>query len=150
MGKFRSPVYVLFDGECPFCIGWVSWIIGTEPVNSVYFVPGNSEAGKWLANRFQVADLIQKTVIVITSGHIYTKSEAVCVLLKLMGGFRKVLTVFCFIPHRLLDVIYEAAATHRQHLYLKRTCVMPASNQQKQIVTTIAAMKEISFWPFED
>ncbi len=150
MGKFHEPVYVLFDGECPFCITWVRWVIRFLTVPSVYFVPGFSEAGVWLVDRFHVADHIQQTVVVITSGRIYTKSEAVCFLLKLMGGFWKVITVFCLIPRRLLDVIYEVVATHRQHLYRKSTCKIPESNRPMQIVTTIALMKEISSWPFED
>ncbi|PKP15470.1 MAG: hypothetical protein CVU06_16515, partial [Bacteroidetes bacterium HGW-Bacteroidetes-22] len=116
MKKLQPPVFVLFDGECPFCIRWVRWIAKTGRVNSIFFVPGKSEAGEWLVKRFSLAGLIDKTIIVISDEQVYIKSEAVCALLNLRGGLWKAFAVFCLFPRRWLDGIYLAVAAHRQHL----------------------------------
>lgn len=145
MKKLHAPVFVLFDGECPFCIRWVRWIAKTGRVNSIFFVPGKSEAGEWLVKRFSLAGLIDKTIVVISDEQTYLKSEAVCVLLNLMGGLWKVFAVFCLFPRRWLDGIYQLVAAHRRHLSGNNSCRLPLTEPPLPIITTVAAMKELSF-----
>ncbi len=112
---------LFFDGDCLLCSRVVQWIIKNDTRGNIYFctLEDGRNAG--------VDGLENDTVILWHLHKTYQKSKAVAQVLKLLGGFyRLVGYVISFFPLIISDKVYEFVAKNRYDWFGKKTnCLIP-------------------------
>lgn len=119
-------VLVLFDGVCNLCNGLVRFTVARDPTSRFRFVSLQSEEArsKLLDSGLQPDQL--DTIVVISEGSEFTRSEAV---LQLLAGLRQPwpwLTVLRFLPLSWRDAGYRLLARNRYRLFGRQdSCPLP-------------------------
>lgn len=118
---------VLFDGVCNLCNGSVQFIIHRDKKGIFQFASLQSDvAHRILGEHLQLSSPGLSTVILLLDGKIFTKSEAVLQIARLLGGVWKLWLVLRIVPRPLRDMIYDWVARSRYRLFGKReTCSVP-------------------------
>ena len=118
---------VFFDGLCPFCHFWVRYLIKKDQNNQFLFAPLQGKtAHELLPSVFLSVDTI---VLLEDKKRIYTRSDAIFRIIKILGGVRKMLLVFKVLPTFVRNFFYDLIARNR---FLLRkpleSCPLPKPN----------------------
>jgi predicted DCC family thiol-disulfide oxidoreductase YuxK len=117
---------ILFDGVCNLCNWAVGFIIRRDPEGKFKFASLQSTYSRNFLDEcgFQ---LTPDFIIYIRNFKIYTKSTAVLMILRDLGGLWKMFYGFIIIPGYLRDLIYSFVAKKRYKLFGKReSCMIPS------------------------
>jgi predicted DCC family thiol-disulfide oxidoreductase YuxK len=116
---------ILFDGVCNLCNWAVQFIIRRDPEGKFKFAALQSTySSKVLENEFQMKP---NFIIYIRNLVIYTRSTAVLMILRDLGGFWKMFYGLIIIPVFLRDRIYSFVAQKRYQLFGRReSCMIPS------------------------
>tara|TARA_B100001029_G_scaffold151880_2_gene134622 strand:- start:3063 stop:3455 length:393 start_codon:yes stop_codon:yes gene_type:complete len=102
---------VFFDGICPFCNSWVRYLLKIDKNKQFLFAQLQGKtAYELLPSKFLNVDTI---VLLENKNDFYTKSTAIFRIIKVIGGFRKILLIFIFVPRFIRDYIYNLIARNR-------------------------------------
>ena len=102
---------VFFDGLCPFCHFWVQFLLKRDHNKQFLFAPLQGEtAHELLSSELMSVDTI---VLLEDRKKIYTKSNAILRIIKILGGFRKILFVFKLLPTSIRNFFYDIMARNR-------------------------------------
>ncbi len=102
---------VFFDGLCPFCHFWVQFLLKRDHNKQFLFAPLQGEtAHKLLSSELMSVDTI---VLLENRKKIYTKSNAILRIIKILGGFRKILFIFKLLPTSIRNFFYDIIARNR-------------------------------------
>jgi predicted DCC family thiol-disulfide oxidoreductase YuxK len=126
---------VLFDGECNFCNASVKVIIKYDKEDRIKFASQQSDIGKkmMLENRYFNNPL--DTIIFISANKIYTKTDAIIEICKLLKGFPKVILIIGLIPKKIRDYLYSLFSKYRYNLFGKRSeCLIPTSEIRSKFI----------------
>ncbi len=117
---------ILFDGVCNLCNASVNWIIDRDKKNIFLFASLQSAYGIETVNKFGLSGDYMDTVILRDADKIYTRSDAVLHIVKLLGGVYSLIYVFRIIPRFMRDAVYNFIARNRYRWFGKRdSCRMP-------------------------
>ena len=102
---------VFFDGLCPFCHFWVQFLLKRDHNKEFLFAPLQGETARELLS----SELMSVNTIVLVEDRkkIYTKSNAILRIIKILGGFRKILFIFKLIPTSIRNFFYDIMARNR-------------------------------------
>ena len=102
---------VFFDGLCPFCHFWVQFLLKKDHNKQFLFAPLQGET----ANELLSSELMSVDTIVLLENRkkIYTKSNAILRIIKILGGFRKILFIFKLLPTSIRNFFYDIIARNR-------------------------------------
>ena len=102
---------VFFDGLCPFCHFWVQFLLKRDHNKEFLFAPLQGETARELLS----SELMSVNTIVLLEDRkkIYTKSNAIIRIIKILGGFRKTLFIFKLIPTSIRNFFYDIMARNR-------------------------------------
>jgi len=116
----HHPV-ILFDGFCHLCDKSVNWVLQHDNKQFFRFCPLQ------YAVKNPNSEINYDSVILLWNEKVYDKSEAVLLILKLMGGrFYILYSIGKCIPKYLRDVAYSFVAKHRYRWFGKYdTCKIP-------------------------
>lgn len=127
-----NPI-IFFDGECPFCIGWVQWLIRVDQTKKFRFASLQSS----FAQQFLPQHILDhlESVVLYEQGKIYTHSTAVLRILKSLSGWWKGLYLFILVPRPLRDAIYSWIAKNR-YRFLKQNqhCLLPTESERDRFI----------------
>jgi len=104
--------YVLYDGNCSFCISIMQWSSSLMRTENILFYPFESLVGKELISTSNIKDL--NSVIYINNGKILYKSSAVLNICKHLKKPYKYCCLFRFFPSYILDFGYDFIAKRRK------------------------------------
>lgn len=116
---------ILFDGVCSFCDSSVQFIIKRDPDQYFSFAALQSDVGKELTAKYNIADDID-SFLFIDKGICYDKSSAALHVAKHLKGIWKVSILFVIVPKPIRDFIYDQFAKRRYKWFGKRrSCKLP-------------------------
>ena len=102
---------VFFDGLCPFCHFWVQFLLKRDHNKQFLFAPLQGEtAHELLSSELMSVDTI---VLLEDRKKIYTKSNAIIRIIKILGGFSKILFIFEFLATSISIFFYDIIARNR-------------------------------------
>ena len=102
---------IFFDGLCPLCHFWVQYILKRDRNDQFLFAPLQGKtARELLPPKFLSLDTI---VLLENKKEIYIKAKAIFKIIKILGGVRKILLIFIFVPNFIKNYIYDLIAKHR-------------------------------------
>ena len=116
----HHPV-ILFDGFCHLCDKSVNWVLQHDNKHLFRFCPLQH------AVKNPNSEINFDSVFLLWNEKLYDKSEAVLLILKLLGGRYYILySIGKCIPKYLRDVAYSFVAKHRYRWFGKYdTCKIP-------------------------
>ncbi|MEY2923048.1 MAG: hypothetical protein RL108_1674 [Bacteroidota bacterium] len=119
---------VLFDGVCNFCNATVLQIIKHDKQNKIKFASQQSTIGKQLLSENSVANSHLETLFFISQENkIYSESDAVFEIIKLLNGWPKIILVLKIIPKFIRDFVYRIIAKNRYKWFGKtENCSVPS------------------------
>ncbi|MGN6495087.1 MAG: thiol-disulfide oxidoreductase DCC family protein [Agriterribacter sp.] len=130
----QHPV-VLFDGVCNLCNSSVQFIIKKDKNKQFYFASLQGETGQALLKKFQLSTNHFNSFILVKDERVYTKSTAVLKLLKMLGGWWKLLYAFIVVPPFIRDAIYSFIAVNRYRWFGKReSCMLPTPDLRERFL----------------
>lgn len=118
---------LLFDGVCHLCHGAVQFILRRDPQGQIHFASLQSKKGQELLASYDYPSAQMQSVVFITEGRLYTKSDAVLhVGRKLNGAWPLLSHIAKVFPRRLRDVVYDWIARNRYRWMGKaEQCMLP-------------------------
>lgn len=130
---------VLYDGHCPLCNGVVRFLLRVDRKAKLMFASLQGETALSLASLWQTNEETIVLVSCLGTGHerVYTKSDAVLEIFRLLGGGWKAFTVLAVIPRRVRDRVYDWVARHRFRWfgsYPSEACPRPAPEYRERFL----------------
>jgi predicted DCC family thiol-disulfide oxidoreductase YuxK len=128
------PVMV-FDGVCVLCSGGAAKLITWDKKGVFRFATAQSKLGHALLKHYGCDTVHFNTVLLISGGRGYTKSDAYLETANRLGGIWKLLTIFRIIPKFIRDPLYDFKARNRYKWFGKTGyCVLiPEADRERFI-----------------
>ncbi|NCA87121.1 MAG: DUF393 domain-containing protein [Clostridia bacterium] len=124
-----SPYFILFDGYCNLCNGFVQWLIRRDKAGRFRFLPLQSDEGIHLLklSKTKISPTHDPdTVILFHNGTTLERSEAVLEIFKILGGIWRLMLPLRFLPAAWRDMLYNFVARNRYHWFGRRDqCMIP-------------------------
>jgi predicted DCC family thiol-disulfide oxidoreductase YuxK len=129
-------VIVVFDGVCNLCNFWVRFVAARDPGRQVRFASMQSPAGEALLARHGYRAAGLDTLLVIESGILYVKTDAIARVLARLGGFWRFLSLLLRCVSRpVRDWLYTRVALNRYRLFGRReVCALPSASLATRFV----------------
>lgn len=125
---------VLFDGVCNFCNSAVNFIIERDKKGVFKFAPLQSEVGRELAAKYQVASDVD-SVILVENGQAYIHSDAALKIAAHLGGLWGLAGIFRIVPKVLRDKLYTLFAERRYRWFGKKdACMVPTPEVRERFL----------------
>lgn len=116
----NNKYIVFFDGECNFCNFWVKQVLKNERKNNIYFSNLNNPFSKKTLDQFKVDIKNTDSIIVLYQDNIYTKSNAISLILKqLRFPFPFFSIILSLLPNFFKDFFYDLIAKYRLKVFGK-------------------------------
>ena len=116
----NNKYIVFFDGECNFCNFWVKQVLKNERKNNIYFSNLNSSFSKKTLDQLKVDIKNTDSIIVLYQDNIYTKSNAISLILKqLRFPFPFLSIILSLLPNFFTDFFYDLIAKYRLKVFGK-------------------------------
>jgi predicted DCC family thiol-disulfide oxidoreductase YuxK len=126
---------VIFDGICSLCTHSVRFILNHEADQSIRFAPVQSLAGKRLMRDYGFDPDDAKTLVFLSAGKLYSKSDAVIQVSKSLRWPWKMLGAVKIIPRPVRDWVYDLIARHRYRWFGRyETCISPSPNLKARFI----------------
>ena len=125
----NNPI-VFFDDYCILCSRSVQFLLRIDKKKLLRYSAINSQTFReMMADNF-ITD-IPDSILVISAGKLFTRSNAVFEILKNIGGVWRIFLCLKIIPGRLLDYFYDRIARNRYKIFGKRrSCYIPAREEK--------------------
>ena len=134
MEELNHPV-ILFDGVCNLCNASVQFIIKHDKKSVFRFASLQSEFGKRIIEKFDLANKNIDSVMLFENNTIQLKSTAALQIAKRLGGIYSALYVFIIIPRFMRDSIYDFVARNRYRWFGKQeSCMIPKPELKKLFI----------------
>ena len=123
--KTGNPV-VLFDGVCNLCNSAIQFLLRHDKRKVFSFSSLQSNFGKKFITDSRLSGHFPDSVVLYENGQIYTRSDAIIRIAKILGGFYGLAVVLQIIPRSFRDTLYNFVASHRYRWFGKReSCMIP-------------------------
>ncbi|PKR83404.1 thiol-disulfide oxidoreductase DCC family protein [Heyndrickxia camelliae] len=125
---------ILFDGICNFCNQSVQFVIKRDPSHIFHFASLQSDIGRNLLNEYGINENVN-SVVYITNGKAYVKSDAGLQIARRLNGFWKLLYIFYLVPTPIRDLVYDYIAKNRYKWFGKSdSCMIPSPEIKKRFL----------------
>jgi predicted DCC family thiol-disulfide oxidoreductase YuxK len=122
---------VFFDGICNLCNSSVQRLIRIDKKRILLFAPLQSEAAK----KYLTDELLPDSIVFYKQGHVFTHSNAVLEIMKLMGFPYNLSLILYIFPKFIRDSVYKFIAKNRYTWYgQRRTCMVPTSELKERFL----------------
>lgn len=123
---------VFFDGVCILCNSSVDFLIKIDRNKKLKYASLQGKTAKKLLPQQEIKKL--DSIIFLSQGSLYQKSDAALEIINIVGGFWQVFLIFKIIPRPLRDFLYDWIAKNRYSWFGKKEiCRMPSSEDLGQI-----------------
>jgi predicted DCC family thiol-disulfide oxidoreductase YuxK len=115
---------LIFDGYCNLCSGWVRFLMRIDKKKSLRFIASQSPEGMKLLCAHQVTNV--ESVVLIKDEKVFTESDAVMQVLRLLQPPFSWLAIFRFFPQAFRTWFYRSVARNRYGIFGRRKkCYIP-------------------------
>jgi salicylate hydroxylase len=130
----KEVIEVAYDGECMMCSRGIRFLAEHDSRHRLSFVALQSPLGREIEQ--QAGNASMSTVIVRKNGKVFTHSDAICQILKTMGGPWALLgTLGLLLPKGLRDRLYRFIARNRYRWFGKAdTCSRPSPALRERLI----------------
>jgi predicted DCC family thiol-disulfide oxidoreductase YuxK len=133
MKIMQERSYILFDGVCNLCNGFVQFVIKRDMEERYHFMSLTSEKAEILLKQYKYKGEKLSSVILLENDKIFTKSGAALRIFKKLNGFWPLLYVFMIVPSFVRNFVYDIIANNRYRWFGKRdSCMMPDASLLKR------------------
>jgi predicted DCC family thiol-disulfide oxidoreductase YuxK len=127
---------IYFDGVCNLCNNAVQFVLKNDKKKRFLFATLESDAGLNAVKQAKNGNRITESVILYYRGKYYTKSTAVLLTFKLLGGMWQILYPLILIPAFIRNAIYDLIGRNRYKWFGKKsTCPLPSAEIMERFVT---------------
>ena len=120
-----SPI-LLFDGVCNLCNGLVRFVLKHERGPTMRFASLQSDEGRAVLERFGHPPDALDTVVLVESGHAYTKSDAALRAARYLRAPWSWVRCLRVVPRPIRDWVYDRVAQNRYRWFGRRdACSVP-------------------------
>jgi predicted DCC family thiol-disulfide oxidoreductase YuxK len=127
---------IYFDGVCNLCNNAVQFVLKNDKKKRFLFATLESDAGLNAVKQAKNGNRITESVILYYRGKYYTKSTAVLLTFKLLGGLWQILYPLILIPAFIRNAIYDLIGRNRYKWFGKKsTCPLPSAEIMERFVT---------------
>ena len=132
--KTKKPI-ILFDGYCNLCNASVNFIIRRDRKDLFRFATFQSDAGKEIAKKLGIENIVSDTIILYRHGKIYTRSTAAIIISSKLSGLWPILYIFIVIPPPLRNGVYNLISRNRYKWFgRKENCMMPTKETLEKFI----------------
>ncbi len=110
---------MIFDGVCVLCSGGAAKLMKWDKQKIFRFATAQSVLGHALLEHYGCDTKNFNTVLLVSGGKAYTKSDAYIETARLLGGSWKILTLIRFIPGFIRNPLYDFKARNRYRWFGK-------------------------------
>lgn len=134
MEELNQPV-ILFDGVCNLCNASVQFIIKHDKKSAFRFASLQSEFGKKIITKFDLADKNIDSVMLLENNTVELKSTAALQIAKRLNGIYPALYAFIIFPKFMRDSVYDFVARNRYRWFGKQeSCMIPQPELKKLFI----------------
>jgi len=132
--RVPSAPIVFFDGVWNLCNSYVDFLVRHDRRRVLRLASLQSPAGREIdeiTRRAVPGDGVQTIVLLNVDGQIYTRSDAVLMMVGHFGGPYRLAGALWLVPRIARDVVYRLISRYRYALFGQRvTCRMPVADEQ--------------------
>lgn len=133
--ELQPKPIVYFDGVCNLCNNAVRFILKHDKKQRFLFATLSSDAGKNAMEQVNKGGRRIDSVIIYYRGKYYTKSNAVLLAFKLLGGAWQLLYPFIILPAFIRNAVYDWIGKNRYKWFGKKNeCTLPSAEIMKRFV----------------
>lgn len=126
---------VLFDGDCRFCNATVNYIIKYDKNDEIRFASQQNDIGIKIMNEAGILNNNLSTIILIKDQKVFSKSNALIEICKLLVGLPRIFILTKIIPVKIRDYFYDFFSKHRYTLFGKKTqCIIPSKEVKMKFI----------------
>jgi predicted DCC family thiol-disulfide oxidoreductase YuxK len=126
---------ILFDGICNLCNNSVQFIISNDKKEVFVFTSLQSEIGQKILINSNLNPHTYTSILLFYQDEIYTKSTAILMIAKILGGKFKFFAIIGLIPKFLRDYLYTLISKNRYSLFGKNDfCMIPTSELKDRFI----------------
>ena len=127
---------VLFDGVCRLCSFWARFLLKFDRHCRLKLATVQSEEGQAILSFFDMPLDEYETLLLVESGQMYVKSDAIFRILKLLPFPWPTLTCFRLIPQSVREWIYDRVARNRYRWFGKKSdCAVPSAEEEARFLS---------------
>jgi len=131
-----SDVVILFDGICNTCNAFVDFLLKRDQKNIFKFASLQSPAAQKILSEHSLSTTNFDSVVVISDGHVYQKSQAIFEIFSNLGGAWPLLLIFSSLPTAITDWFYSWFAARRYKFFGQRSqCRVPNASESKKFLS---------------
>src|SRR5690625_1128729 len=124
---------ILFDGTCALCNGWVEKIYKWDREKRFFFAVLQSESVKNILKHCSCD--VCSVILVDDNNSILDKSGAVLEIVRLLGFPYSAIRMFCVLPKKWRDGVYDFIAENRIRLFGERKkCFLPKPEDRHRFI----------------
>jgi predicted DCC family thiol-disulfide oxidoreductase YuxK len=131
-------IIVFYDGCCPFCIGWINWLLKKDRHGRLRFASLQNDWTAGFLDRKQLQHPGMDSMAVWDGSALQLRSAAALTIVRSLPAPWKWLTFMRYIPTSLRDGVYNRIAAHRHRWPLSRSsaCILPTPDQLNRFLDT--------------
>jgi predicted DCC family thiol-disulfide oxidoreductase YuxK len=124
----REHLIVFFDGECPFCVGWIKFLIDRDADDRFRFASLQSDWTARFLSRHGIEESLPDSILVWDGEQLRTRSAALITIAEALPGVWHGIRHLDIFPRDFRDRIYAAIARNRHKLFGKyEACWVPSA-----------------------
>lgn len=132
--SLQSKHIVLYDGECPMCNYWVSFILKHDSQNKFMFAALQSEFGQDFLKKRNLNHIEFNTIYLFKPQQYYLiKSKAIFKIFALIGGIYRPLSWMKFFPEFISDRVYDLVSQNRKKVHVEACPILTLEEREKFI-----------------
>jgi predicted DCC family thiol-disulfide oxidoreductase YuxK len=130
----QNPI-VLFDGVCNVCNGSVLFAIKRDSQSKLKFASLQSGFGVEQSKNFNLPSSSLNSVLFISKGKLYQKSNAALEIARHLDGLWPALYIFKIVPAFIRDFFYDLIARNRYRWFGKKDeCMIPTPELKARFI----------------
>lgn len=119
--------WVLYDGDCGFCAGWVRFVLKHDPAEYFFFGSLQGFGAKILRDHGEPSSALD-TLVLYEGGRFFRKSDAVVRIMSRLSWPWRVGRLLGWCPPGIRDCAYDLVARMRHSMPSRSQCeIIPAS-----------------------
>lgn len=135
LAALPQPLY-FFDGHCVLCSRFVAFCLKRDPDGHLKFASAQSALGARVLQALDLPDdTLDRTILLLDDGRIYTRSTAALRALRHLQGPVRWLYPLILIPKFLRDPVYDIVARNRIRWFGRLdACLVPSPQTRDRFI----------------